>query len=140
MFVLDREDLLGSGYIRNNSLNYIIPRDVIQLCCSYFSVSVPWHFEGNNLKKLLSYKPGKILFQSSDKDTIIDNIKFTSGICPNTNGIGLVSFYLKLLSIPENISSITVYYELYCRELNVKFNNIAGFVISGFKPATAGAS
>ena len=130
--LFDRQALLIHGYAREHyeeeaEMLMMIPVDVIRILLKFFNQIFVWNITAKNWNDLFNTKNGKAYY-SEQFD--LNNMKFQCSLCPNgwkKKQKGHVQFYLESSSFPDNITSITVFYQLYCTQTGTNWKNIKKF-------------
>jgi len=105
---------LLSGFVGHRAPH--IPHDLISLMILFYDETTYWTLSNANLCEFKSRRNGQVMYGPSFK---LDNIDFVTTLCPfgwKPQQSGSVQFYIELRSLPKTISSITVYYELWCAQ------------------------
>eukprot|EP01084_Bolivina_argentea_P252220 423300_1 len=108
------KQLLISGFI-HTTFN-IFPTDLHNLILKYYDEITYWTITDSQMTTFKSLKNGQCLFGPKFN---INKIRFESTLCPSgwkKNQKGSVQFYIELKSLPAYIASISVYYELSCKQ------------------------
>lgn len=93
-----------------------IPRDLISLMILFYDETTYWTLTKGDLREFKSRRNGQVMYGPSFK---LDDIDFMTTLCPfgwKPQQSGSVQFYIELRSLPKSISSVTVYYELWCAQ------------------------
>eukprot|EP01084_Bolivina_argentea_P024462 45571_1 len=123
------QEILCCGYIRKNYKNYLqFPMDLIHTLVTLLNPIFYWKFHNDlQMKKFCSISNGSCI-KSEQFD--IHNIKFFCTLFPNgcqSQYADSVMFYLEIASWPENIKSITLYFELFEKKTKSIWKNVEIF-------------
>jgi len=116
---------LLSGFVGHRAPH--IPQDLVSLMILFYDETTYWTLSNANLCEFKSRRNGQVMYGPSFK---LDNIDFVTTLCPfgwKPQQSGSVQFYIELRSLPKTISSITVYYELWCAQTQSHCKKIRTF-------------
>ena len=106
------------GYININYTNEV-PVELISIIQLFYDDYFHWRVQGDEMKKLLNTKNGKLLYNTSTFE--INDIEFVCGLYPNgihTNAhsdtVGFVHLCIEIKTIPSNIEQFTMFLEFGC--------------------------
>ena len=111
-----RQELLTNGYIRNNSHELHIPRELMNLCLSFHNENIHIIVKLEKLRKLLSLKhqPQPDIYSKIMK---YKDINFICNICPAWNSQGWIIFNVQMMQIKQNIKSIRYIFKVCCPQI-----------------------
>eukprot|EP01084_Bolivina_argentea_P272221 463431_1 len=120
-------DLLLTGFVSKR--NVAIPMDILSLFISYIGKLMHlWTFDENEISNWFSLGPGQVVM--NENYMTFDGLHIQCGIYPNgkdSSSKGYVQCIIRTIKNYENwyhhINYITIYYELYCFELNTVWKN-----------------
>jgi len=105
---------LLSGFVGHRAPQ--IPQDLISLMILFYDETTYWKLSNEELREFKSRRNGQVMYGPAFK---LDDIEFVTTLCPfgwKPQQSGSVQFYIELRSLPQSISSVTVYYELWCAQ------------------------
>eukprot|EP01084_Bolivina_argentea_P190122 326809_1 len=123
-----RRNLLSFGYVRSHS-NIDIPFVLIELIHSFFDLIFSWNINPKQIKLLSNAKHNDKLYS---KPFSIQNITFQHFLSVNyinnpieTKYDKYLGYFIQFQSIQSNVSKILIYYELYCKQYDIYWKNMA---------------
>ena len=124
-----RQALLIHGYARevSDEEDIFIPVDVIRILLQFFNQIFIWKIDDKKWKTLFQTKNGKAYYSNIFD---IHNVKFICSICPDgwkRKQKGKVQFYLETATFPDTIKSMTVFYQIFCKQTQTNWKNIRKF-------------
>eukprot|EP01084_Bolivina_argentea_P109364 195486_1 len=123
VFKYEDIQLLVTGYCKSNS-NSFIPSVIINILVMYLNSVFSCNLVGKDLNAFITSKCGSKFFS---KQLNIEGVEFEYNIYPNGHKMsdgGFVTFYMSVVLFPAHILGITLYFELFCNELNYKVKKI----------------
>merc|ERR1719486_996501 len=105
---------LLSGFLGHRAPH--IPQELASLMLFFYDETTYWTLSNNDISEFKSRRNGQVMYGPA---FTLNDIKFVTTLCPfgwKPQQSGSVQFYIELRSLPKGISSITVYYELWCKQ------------------------
>jgi len=118
------KDLLVAGFIRRQPVDtvsgnkmYEWPCDLTNVVLEWYEETSYWPIRGEAMEQFRSTGNGQTMY--GPKFEVGRLCQFETTLCPNgwkANQMGSCQFYIEMAAFPDEVSSITLYYELRCRE------------------------
>ena len=114
----EQRDLLITGYLRN-TLQCIIPLDIINLCEMYYPNKIYWVISKKDVKNL-QYDESTVI---NGPKFIVNNVEFQCIMHENDTYLqfGVVAFQNKK---KFKLQIISLYVDYYCNETNTAFKKV----------------
>ena len=109
------QELLVDGYVRRQTHKFI-SIDILNLIMLFCNEAFKWCFTGNAWTRFLNTRNGHAIYGPTFS---VNEIKFKCSVCPNgwaQHESNQVKFWLEIDDIPSNMSTVWLYYEIYCKE------------------------